>query len=329
MHDKTKKDLAKKLNEDGYNFSEIGSTLGLTRHAARSLCNYKNKVQPKKRGPKQKITKSTILSIKRQISNFEKNSEKINSTKIQRTCNLNVSRRTVRRCIGRMGFKYKRISPQIVLSKKHKIERLDVISQWISDNHNWESTIFSDEKRFSMDGPDDWRSFVRKPGKLIRNRRPCEGGGIMVWLMVQPNGLLAHKIINGKFCAIDYINLLSSMIVPIMKLNFGENFYYQHDNAPVHKARVVTDYMNTNQIKVIPWPAKSPDLNIAEDIWKVMSDFIYDGKQYYNRADLINAINNCVYDINNNRRSIVFNLYATIRRRLCTVLKCNGNLFNK
>ena len=109
MHDNTTKELVKKLKEDQCNFSEISSILGLSRHSVRSLFIYKSKKQPMKRGPKRKITKSNLISIKREISKLERNKEKINSSKIQKSCELNISRRTVRRYIGRMGYKYKKI----------------------------------------------------------------------------------------------------------------------------------------------------------------------------------------------------------------------------
>ena len=34
--------------------------------------------------------------------------------------------------------------------------------------------------------------------------------------------------------------------------------------------------MKDSAIKIIEWPAKSPDLNIVEDIWKMLSNDVYD-----------------------------------------------------
>jgi len=52
-----------------------------------------------------------------------------------------------------------------MLSKKHKEFRLKLITWWITENHHWENTVFSDKKRFSLDGPDDWRTYAAKNEK--------------------------------------------------------------------------------------------------------------------------------------------------------------------
>lgn len=329
MRTEVEKNLARKLKEDGLTYSQISSIMCLSRHSVRGLCVNKQRIHKKKTGPKPKIKKKDVLSIKRKISMYKELHEKVNSTKIIRDCELNVSPNTVQRCLRKLDFKYRKAKSQIVLTTKHKKERMAIITKWVTENHNWETTVFSDEKRFSMDGPDDWRSYVRKSESIIREKRQCKGGGIMVWLMVLPNGLLAHRIISGKFSSSNYITLLSEMIVPIINLNFGKNFWFQEDNSPVHKARIVQKFMEQNEINILKWPAKSPDLNITEDVWKRISDTIYDGNQYHNRADLITAVNNCIYDINSNCRQYIKDLYGSIISRLCNVLMKHGNLYNK
>ena len=93
-----------------------------------------------------------------------------------------------------------------------------MISEWISSNHNWENTIFSDEKKFTIDGPDCWMSHVPKNPRCIRNKHQCGGGKIMVWMMIFPNGLLSFHVINEKFKSANYIGLLKNYAVPIILL---------------------------------------------------------------------------------------------------------------
>jgi len=124
-------------------------------------------------------------------------------------------------------------------------------------------TIFSDEKRFSLDGPDDWRSYIPMSKNFYRNKRQCGGGSLLVWLLGMPNGLLSYRIIEGNLNADKYIDLLRTTAVPIMKLNYRENFVFQEDNSSVHKAHKVKNFLQTSKIKVLEWAAKSLDLNIT------------------------------------------------------------------
>ena len=45
---------------------------------------------------------------------------------------------------------------KILISKKQKIKRTELISSWIHKNIAWETTVFSDEKKFSLHGFDNW-----------------------------------------------------------------------------------------------------------------------------------------------------------------------------
>ena len=72
-------------------------------------------------------------------------------------------------------------------------------------------------------------------------------GGIMIWVMILPNGLLSFHVINRKFKSADYIGLLKNYAVPIIKMNKKSQFSFQQDNCTVYKSKIVKAYMeNTN-----------------------------------------------------------------------------------
>ena len=123
--------------------------------------------------------------------------------------------------------------------------------------------------------------------------------------------------------------MLRTSIVSILKLNFGSDFWLQEDNSLVHKSAKVKNFMKSSDIKILSWPAKSPDQNIAEDIWKLISDQVYDGPQFKKINDLTTKLKHVVDDNNQYQRAKIIDLYKSYRRRLCTLLLRRGCLCNK
>ena len=43
-----------------------------------------------------------------------------------------------------------------------------------------------------------------------------------------------------------------------------------HDNAPIHKAKIIQEWFYEAAIDVVTWPPYSPNLILLENLWKML-----------------------------------------------------------
>jgi len=134
--------------------------------------------------------------------------------------------------------------------------------------------------------------------------------------MILRNGLLSYKILCKDFRSHTYMDLLYDTIVPICKLNYGNNFWLQQDNSRIHTARIVKDWMADAHFSQLEWPARSLDLNIMENICKMLEDIIYNRSALISLCDLMEGIRKAFLLMNASKRRNIINLYDTFRTRL-------------
>ena len=72
---------------------------------------------------------------------------------------------------------------------------------------------------------------------------------------------------NRTLKASAYQDSLDNFMLPTLWEQFGDGpFLFQHDWAPVHKARSKKTWMSEFGVDELDWPAQLPDLNLIEHL---------------------------------------------------------------
>lgn len=150
----------------------------------------------------------------------------------------------------------------------------------------------------------------------------------MVWGMVMPNGLIAVTLMEGRQNSDKYIELFNSFAVPIINLNYGQGYSIIQDNCTIHVSQKFRAYASSQSFQVREWPSRSPDLNIMENVWKMISDLVYHESQPKNNKDLTSKIHKAVLEINSLSRTTTVALHSNFRTRLTKLLLHKGDIIN-
>uniref|UniRef100_V5I9M2 Transposable element Tcb1 transposase n=1 Tax=Anoplophora glabripennis TaxID=217634 RepID=V5I9M2_ANOGL len=167
-------------------------------------------------------------------------------------------------------FNYTAPSKEL-LTVQHRERRLQFARNYIQQGqHFWNNVIFSDEKIFQSTNSGKVKVY-RPKNQRFHPRYVCERArsgrfSVPTWAWISDAGPGVIWRVEGNLTGLQYRTILSDIMVPSVSV-FHREFIFQHDNSPVHTSAVVRAFMEQNNINVLPWPAKSPDLNPNENLW--------------------------------------------------------------
>lgn len=246
-------------------------------------------------------------------------------SKIRSETGVNASLSTVRRIIKSCShLKRKKLQKKPPLNKQRKEKRLEFGRAKMTWSSEWRTVVFSDEKKFNLDGPDGYNYYfhdLRKEPRFLTKHHSREGG-VMVWGAVSYYGTSEIVFESAKMTAESYKRILESAF-PHFKELFGPiPWTFQHDNAPIHTARAIKSWIQSQNVELMQWPPYSPDLNIVENVWAWMTRKVYEnGRQYDDKNSLIKAINEVWSEIS---LDYLKSLYDSLPNRIFEVISNKG-----
>ncbi|GBN47798.1 Transposable element Tc3 transposase [Araneus ventricosus] len=134
---------------------------------------------------------------------------------------------------------------RLPLSKLHISKTLQWARNHMSYGDKWMAVLFSDEKKWNLDGPDGnikyWHDLRKEPKSFFS--RQSGGGSVLVWAAFSFKGQVGLVFLNGQQNSPKYTETLENHVMPFVENIGGRNWYYQHDDAPIHTSNDTKNYL--------------------------------------------------------------------------------------
>ena len=178
------------------------------------------------------------------------------------------------------------------LTHRHLVARRKFGSWFLSNHKELHRIIWTDEKKFNLDGPDIYGGVWSQSGPTQAALVDSFGKrGVMVHMAFSRDGLVIATRIHGILDGERYAQIIQHHVLPVVQLEYGPNFVFQQDNAPIHVSKQAKKMFQRNQVNLMEWPPLSPDLNPIENLFGILSRMIYEGgHQYHSEEKLWKAI---------------------------------------
>ncbi len=185
--------------------------------------------------------------------------------------NQRISAQTVRNRLREAHLHARRPHRGLDLTAVRRRKRLEWTNAYIQWRLAlWRGVFFTDESRFSLyRGQRVWHRVGERFADVnVVDQVAHGGGGVMVCAGVCYGQRTQVHFIDGILNAQRYCDeILRPTVVPLIH---DHHLMLQHDNPRPHVARICTQFLETENIPVLAWPAYSLDMSPIEHVWDAL-----------------------------------------------------------
>ena len=260
------------LKSDGANISQISRFIQCSRPCVTKIIEKFSKHQTIKNFIRHNYP--SVLSPVRvkNLIDFAKRRENRHKsiTEIQSELQLPCSKATICRLLRAYRLKSRTARKVFILSPNHKEKRLQFASEYLEvDNNFWDSVVFTDEKSVQnyCNGQMKIRCVSKEDATVYQDK--SRRLRVNLWAFISMRGIAIFKV-DSKFNSKKYLQMLLSSGLPEIERLYGKDYHFLQDNAPLHKSKKSMRFFRRQNIKLVPFPARSPDLNCIENFWGLL-----------------------------------------------------------
>lgn len=217
---------------------------------------------------------------------------------------------------------------QMIIRKYNELRRRIWVRQRKSWNFlNWRKFIFSDECKVEVNTIKKqlvWK-FKSDPGWLGPQKKKSKRiFSVMIWGCVTFHGFRKLEKVNGNLNSEKYMGILERNLPAVINSFQGDDYIFQQDNAPCHVSNSMMQFFAEKGFLTTTWPPQSPDINIIENLWKMLKKSLKDTNiEFRSRDELYAEIEK---HWNLIAQNVIGKLYDSLPRRMTEVLKMRGQI---